>query len=449
MDATQARVKTIIMGAAGRDFHNFNVVYKSDAQSEVVAFTGTQIPGISGRSYPAELAGPLYPQGIPIVDESWLDALIRKEKVGRVVFAYSDITHETVMHAASIAMAAGADFVLLGPESTMLRSSKPVIAVSAVRTGCGKSQTSRWISGRLRARGLRAGILRHPMPYGDLIEERVQRFATLSDLTLAHCTNEEREEYEPHIAAGNIVFAGVDYAAILATAEAEADVILWDGGNNDFPFIKPDLHIVVADALRPGHLSTHHPGEATLRMADIVVINKVNSAAAEVVTSMIGDIHRLNPRATIVRAASPVKLPTPDAVKDKRVLVLDDGPTITHGGMPYGAGYVAALAGGATEVVDPRKSAPDEILDVFNRYPHIGLVLPAVGYSEAQLAALQKTINQSDADVVLSASPFDLSALIQLNKPFVRARYDYEEAGDPSLGSLLDDFFERIRPTST
>lgn len=442
------RVKTVIMGAAGRDFHNFNVVYKNDDQSEVLAFTGTQIPGISGRTYPPELAGPLYPKGIPIVDESWLDALVRKEEIGRVVFAYSDVTHESVMHAASRALAAGADFVLLGPQSTWLRSSKPVIAVSAVRTGCGKSQTSRWISERLRAHGLRAGILRHPMPYGDLVAERVQRFEKLSDLSAAHCTNEEREEYEPHIAAGNIVFAGVDYAAILSAAEASADVILWDGGNNDFPFIKPDLHIVITDALRPTHLSTHHPGEATLRMADIVVINKVNSAAAEVVQRMMGDVHAINPRATIVQASSPVKLADPDAVRGKRVLVIDDGPTITHGGMPHGAGNVAALEGGAKEIVDPRISATDEILDVYARYPHIGLVLPAVGYSDAELLALQKTINQSDADIVLSASPFDLSALITLNKPFVRARYDFEEAGEPTLGSLLDDFLMRLKPAA-
>lgn len=440
-----ARVKTLIMGAAGRDFHNFNVVYKNDPNTEVVAFTGTQIPGISGRKYPAELAGPLYPEGISIIDESWLETLVRKDEIGRVVFSYSDISHETVMHAASKALAAGADFILLGPESTMLRSSKPVIAVSAVRTGCGKSQTARWISGRLKSHGLMAGILRHPMPYGHLASQRLQRFATLSDLSEAHCTNEEREEYEPHIAAGNVVFAGVDYAAILTAAESESDVILWDGGNNDFPFIKPDLHIVITDALRPDHLSTHHPGEATLRMADIVVINKVNSASAEVVQRMIGDVHALNPRATIVRASSPVKLENPDAVRGKRVLVIDDGPTITHGGMAHGAGNVAALEGGAAEIVDPRASATDEILEVYNRYPHIGRVLPAVGYSDAELMALQQTINQSDAEVILSASPFNLSALIQIDKPFVRARYDFEEAGEPTLGSLLDDFLTRIK----
>ncbi|NUQ72245.1 MAG: GTPase [Polyangiaceae bacterium] len=441
-----SRKRTVIMGAAGRDFHNFNMAFRQNEGAEVVAFTGAQIPGISGRIYPPELAGPLYPHGIPIEDEGSLAEICRTKRVSQVVFAYSDVSHETVMHAASKALAAGADFVMLGPESTMLKSKLPVIAISAVRTGCGKSQTSRWLGKRLREKGLRAGVLRHPMPYGDLRAERVQRFAEPADLDKAACTAEEREEYEPHIAAGNVVFAGVDYADILAAAEAESDILVWDGGNNDFPFLKPDLHIVVADALRPDQLATHHPGEATLRMADVVVINKVDAAQVFDVERMEAALRILCPRAKVTRAASPVRLVDPDAARGKRVLVVEDGPTITHGGMPYGAGFVAAVAGGAAEIIDPRDSAPPAIIDVFNKYSHIGKVLPAVGYDKEQLAALGETINRSSADLVLSATPIDLGALVSVNKPIVRARYELEEAGEPLLSAIVDCFLVE-RPT--
>lgn len=361
-------MRTLLLGAAGRDFHNFNVVYRGDATREVVAFTATQIPGIAGRRYPPELAGALYPKGIPIEPEGRLDAICHERGVDEVVFAYSDVSHEDVMHLASRALATGADFVLLGPRRTMLRSTKRVIAVSAVRTGCGKSQIARWLGRRLRARGLRVAVLRHPMPYGDLVRERVQRFATLADLDAAGCTNEEREEYEPHIAFGNVVFAGVDYAAILERAEAEANIIVWDGGNNDLPFVKPDLHVVVVDALRPHDIATHHPGEATIRTADVVVVNKIDVAKQPDVEIAIDNVRAVAPRATIVKTLSPVHLDRPELVRGKRVLVVDDGPTLTHGGMAYGAGWVAATAEGA-EIVDPRASATPEITAIFARHP--------------------------------------------------------------------------------
>ena len=444
MVGERRRTRTIVVGAAGRDFHNFNVVYKDDPTVEVVAFTAAQIPGISGRRYPPQLAGELYPEGIPIEDEASLEALCKERKVEQVVFAYSDVTHATVMHVGSRALAAGADFVLLGPDRTMLASKRPVIAISALRTGCGKSQTSRWLSQRLRARGHRVAVLRHPMPYGDLAAQRLERFATLADMDRHHCTIEEREEYEPHIQAGNLVFAGVDYAAILAAAEAESDVVVWDGGNNDFPFVRPDLHIAIADALRPDHITTHHPGEAVVRMADIVVINKVDVAAAADVERVADAVRHVNPRATIVRAASPVKLTDAASVAGKRALVIEDGPTITHGGMQYGAGYVAAVAAKAGVIVDPRSAATPEIRAVYAQYPHIGRVLPAVGYDEAQLDALRRTIEASDADVVVSATPIDLGALLHLHKPILRARYEYGDAGDPTLGSLVDAFLDRL-----
>jgi predicted GTPase len=435
--------RVLIMGAAGRDFHNFNVVFRDDPRVEVVAFTAAQIPGIGGRRYPPELAGARYPEGIPVADEAHLEVLCREKAVDQVVFAYSDVSHPEVMHAASRALGNGPDFVLLGPARTMLRSRLPVIAVCAVRTGCGKSQTARWLSARLSAQGLRAAIVRHPMPYGDLAAQKVQRFATREALSDAHCTNEEREEYEPHIAGGHVVFAGVDYGAILQQAEAEADLVIWDGGNNDFPFIAPDLLIVLADALRPDQVATHHPGETVARMADVVVLAKVNAASTADVRRLLEAVRAINPRARVVQAASAVRLADPDAVAGRRVLVIEDGPTITHGGMAYGAGYVAAAGAGAREIVDPRCSASAAIASVYARYPHIGRVLPAVGYGDAQLAALGETINRSDAEVVVSATPCDLAGLIDIRKPLVRVSYELEEVGEPSLGGIIDEFVAR------
>jgi predicted GTPase len=432
--------RVLILGAAGRDFHNFNVVYRDDPATRVVAFTAAQIPGIAGRRYPASLAGDLYPDGIPIEDESELEDICRAEGVDEVVFAYSDVPHEQVMHLASRALAAGADFTLLGPRRTMLTSKRPVIAVTAVRTGCGKSQIARWLSRYLRSRGKRVAVLRHPMPYGDLAAERVQRFAAMADLDRAGVTAEEREEYEPHIAAGNIVFAGVDYAAILAAAESEADIVVWDGGNNDFPFIRPDLQIAVADALRPAQVTTHHPGETVARMADILIVNKIDAAVPADVDALTQRLRAVNQRAPIVHAASPVRLDDPAAVRGRRVLVVEDGPTLTHGGMAYGAGFVAARAAGAAEIVDPRPAAAAEIRRVYEGYPHIGPVLPAVGYSRAQLAALEATINAAAADVVVVATPIDLARLVRINAPAVRARYEFADAGTPTLGSLIDGF---------
>ena len=437
------RRRVIILGAAGRDFHNFNVVYRDDTAVEVVAFTATQIPGIAGRRYPPELAGPLYPNGIPVAVEGDLDALCRDEGIDEVVFAYSDVRHEEVMHLGSRALAAGADFVLLGPKRTMLMSSLPVIAVTAVRTGCGKSPLARWLSRRLRERGLRVAVLRHPMPYGDLKRQRVQRFASAADLDAADCTAEEREEYEPHIAAGNVVFAGVDYADILRRAEAEAQLIVWDGGNNDFSFVKPDFQITVVDALRPRQVSTHHPGEAVARMADVLVINKVDSARKEDIRIAEEEIRAVNASAPIVHAASPVRLDDSSAVRGKRVIVVEDGPTITHGGMAYGAGYAAAIAGGA-EIVDPRRSAAPQLQEVFTAYPHIGAVLPAMGYGPEQLRALAATIDAADADLVVSGTPLDLARLVALNKPVIRARYEFVEVGGPRLSSFVDESVDRM-----
>ncbi len=436
------RRRVLILGAAGRDFHNFNVVYRGDPTVEVVAFTATQIPGIADRRYPAELAGALYPDGIPIVDEGTLETVCRESHVDEVVFAYSDVPHEHVMHLASRALASGADVSLLGPRRTALKSRLPVIAVSAVRTGCGKSPIARWLSHRLRERGLRVAVLRHPMPYGDLARERAQRFESRADLDAAGCTIEEREEYEPHLAAGNLVFAGVDYAAILARAEPEADLILWDGGNNDFPFLIPDLHIVVVDALRPGQTATHHPGETVLRMADLVVINKVDAASSEAVQQLREAVRAINPRAPMIEAASPVSLDDAEAVRGRRVLVVEDGPTITHGGMPHGSGYVAAQAAGAI-VVDPRPAAAPSIAAVYRQYPHIGLVLPALGYDAAQCVALRATIDAAAVDAVVSGTPIDLAALIGTVKPIVRARYEFAEASTPGLGARVDAFLAK------
>ena len=432
--------RVVIMGAAGRDFHNFNMVYRHDPQTRVVAFTATQIPEIEGRRYPASLAGPHYPDGIPIIHERELDSLCRAQQIDQVIFAYSDVTHDWVMHRASIALAAGADFLLLGPDHTMLEARVPVIAISACRTGCGKSQTSRFLSRLLQARGVRVAVIRHPMPYGELERQAVQRFACRDDLDRAACTVEEREEYEPHLAAGNVVFAGVDYEKIVRLAEAEADIILWDGGNNDFPFIKPDLHIVLVDPLRPGHETSHHPGEAVLRMADIVVLAKVNSAAEVDVQRVADNVRAINPLAVMVRAASLVSLADAELVQGRRVLVVEDGPTITHGGMAYGAGYVAAREAGVAAIVDPRQSASPAIARVYEQYPHIGPVLPAVGYHPAQLAGLAETINNSVAELVVAATPCDLAALITVNKPMVRVGYEFSELGEPRLSDLVAEF---------
>jgi predicted GTPase len=443
--AGEQRRRVVIVGAAGRDFHNFNVAYRDDAAVEVVAFTAAQIAGIASRRYPASLAGAHYPSGIPIIEESALEELCRVKSVDEVVFAYSDVPHEHVMHIASRALASGADFTLLGPNRTMLSSSLPVIAVTAVRTGCGKSAIARWLSQRLRRRGMRVAVLRHPMPYGDLERERVQRFASLADLDEARCTAEEREEYEPHIAVENVVFAGVDYVGILRSAESEADLIVWDGGNNDFPFIRPNLHVVVADALRPRQIATHHPGEAVARMADVFVLNKVDSASPADVELAEAELRAVNSKAQLVHAQSPIRLDDAEAVNGRCALVVEDGPTITHGGMASGAGYLAALAAGA-KIVDPRLSADPRIQHIFEAYPHIGKVLPAVGYGEDQLQALQATINNAAVDVVIAATPVDLARFLRLNKKVVRARYEFAEAGEPRLSAIIDAFVDRIAP---
>ena len=442
------RRRILVLGAAGRDFHDFNMVWRDDPAVEVVAFTAAQVPDIAGRRYPRALAGPLYPEGIPVREEAALEAICRAERIDEVVLAYSDLAHEQAMHLASRALAAGADFALLGPRRTMLVSSRPVIAVTAVRTGCGKSAVARWLARRARERGRRVAVLRHPMPYGDLARERVQRFASLADLDAARCTIEEREEYEPHLALGNLVFAGVDYEAILRAAEEEADLIVWDGGNNDFPFIRPDLHIALADALRPRQIATHHPGETVARMADILVVSKVDAATPEDVRTAIGGLQAVNPKAPIVEAASPVRLDDPAAVAGRRVLVIEDGPTITHGGMASGAGMVAALAAGAAEIVDPRPAAAPAIRAVYDAYPHIGKVLPAIGYAAAELAAVAATIAASPAEVVVSATPVDLARLMPIAKPMVRARYDFAELGEPRLSTLVDRFLDRIERRS-
>lgn len=438
-----ARRRVVILGAAGRDFHVFNAAFRDDPAFEVIAFTATQIPGIGGRRYPAALAGPHHPDGVPILEEADLPRLLREERVDEVVFAYSDVTHQHVMHLGSIALAGRADFTLLGPRRTMLAARKPVIAVCAVRTGCGKSQVTRWIAAVLRAHGLRAAVLRHPMPYGDLAAQAVQRLASPADLDAARCTIEEREEYEPHIAAGQPVFAGVDYARILAAAEAEADVILWDGGNNDFPFIRPDLLITLADALRPGHESLFHPGEAVLRMADVVLVAKANAAPAADVARVIAAVRALNPGATILRGASRVTLEDEAAVRGRRVLVVEDGPTLTHGGMATGAGHAAARAAGVAEIVDPRAAATPTIAAVFAAYPHLGPVLPAMGYDEAQRAALAGTMARAAAEVIVAGTPADIAGLAPPGTRVVRALYTYEEMESPGLAGVLEGFLAK------
>jgi predicted GTPase len=429
--------RVLIMGAAGRDFHNFNVVYRDDPNTEVVAFTATQIPFIDDRTYPASLAGERYPSGIPIHVEDELTKLISDLQVDDVVFSYSDVTHEHVMHKASEVLAAGANFELLGPRATMLKAKVPVVAVCAVRTGSGKSQTTRAIAATLKGAGKRVVAVRHPMPYGDLVAQRVQRFATLEDLDSYDTTIEEREEYEPHIATGTIIYAGVDYEAILEQAQQECDVLLWDGGNNDLPFYDPDVHVVVADPLRAGHETRYHPGEANLRMADVIVVNKMDSASAEQVDALMGTIREVNPSATLVKANSRVTVDDATAIEGKRVLVVEDGPTLTHGDMKYGAGVVAARAHGAAEIVDPRPWAMGTIEETFQKYD-VGPVLPAMGYSDEQLEEMQKTIDAADADLVVIGTPIDLRHVIEIRKPAVRVSYDLEVLPDsPSLEDAL------------
>jgi predicted GTPase len=429
--------RVIVLGAGGRDFHDFNVVFRDDPGIRVVAFTAAQIPGIAGRRYPPSLAGPLYPDGIEIHEEAELAALIRDEQVDEVVLAYSDLSHAEVMHKASTVLAAGADFRLLGPNRTMLRSTTPVVAVCAVRTGSGKSQTSRHVGRVLREAGLRVVLVRHPMPYGDLEGMRVQRFASIEDVDAAHPTIEEREEYEASVEAGLVVYAGVDYAEILERAEGEADVIVWDGGNNDLPFFRPDLSIVVVDPLRAGHELAYHPGETNLRTADVVVVNKIDSADPAQVERVLADVASINPAASIVKARSPVTLEHGPSLVGAAVLVVEDGPTITHGGMPFGAGLVAAQRGGAGAIVDPRPYAVGSIAETYGRYPHIGSVLPAMGYSDEQLRELEQTIDAVDCDVVVSATPVDLTRLIHCRHPVRHARYELEEVGRPTLAELL------------
>lgn len=446
MTATEAgRIRRIvILGAAGRDFHNFNVAYRNDPSVRVAAFTAAQIEGIAGRRYPAALAGPLYPAGIPIIAEADLDQLIRNDRVDQVVFAYSDVPHEHVMHLASRTLAAGPDFALLGAERTMLNSALPVIAITAVRTGCGKSPIARWLARLLRDRQLRAAVLRHPMPYGDLVRQSVQRFASLADLDAAACSAEEREDYEPHIAMGTVVFSGIDWETILHTAEKEeADVLIWDGGNNDFPFVRPDLHITVADALRPRQIASHHPGETVARMADVLVINKIGTAAQGDIRIAEEELRVVNATAPIVHGDLPVHLDDADAIRGRRVLVVEDGPTITHGGMPFGAGYAAAAAASPGAIVDPRSVAAPALQRVFAAFPHIGQVLPAVGYNPEQLRDLETTINDVNADVVVSGTPIDLGRLLNIDKRIVQARYEFAEVGEPRLSRLIDAFIDR------
>jgi predicted GTPase len=429
--------RVVIMGAGGRDFHVFATVFRDDPTARVLAFTATQIPGIDDRTLPPSLAGPSYPEGIPIVPEQRLVGLIAEQSVDEVVFAYSDVAHVDVMHAASIAMAAGADFRLVGPGSSMLRSARPVVGIGAVRTGCGKSQTTRAVGRLLLDAGLRVALIRHPMPYGDLEAMRVQRFATLADIDASDPTLEEREEYEAPVEMGMVMFAGVDYEAVLRAAEAEADVIVWDGGNNDFPFVRPDVMITVVDPLRVGHESTYHPGETTLRMADVVVVNKVDSADPAVVERLIDSVGELAPRAMVIRAESPVTLEGEGTLVGQRVLVVEDGPTLTHGGMPFGAGTVAARAAGATEIVDPRPYAVGSIAETFEKYPNTGTVLPAMGYGPAQLADLAATLRAAPVDVVVSGTPIDLGRLVDAGHPIRRASYRLREIGSPTLADCL------------
>jgi len=435
------RIRTIIMGAAGRDFHNFNTFYRGNQDYEVIAFTATQIPNIEGRKYPPELAGELYPEGIPIFPESELEDLIRDKDIDQVVFAYSDVPHEYVMHKAALVNAAGADFRLLGVKNTQIKSTKPVVAVCAVRTGSGKSQTTRRVSLILRDMSYKVAAIRHPMPYGDLVKQKVQRFADYSDLDKHECTIEEREEYEPHLDNDVIVYAGVDYEAILREAEKEVDIVLWDGGNNDFSFYVSDLLIVVADPHRAGHELRYYPGETNVRLADVFVINKVDTADPEDVITVRNNLFKLNPDATVIEGASPLFVDDPDAIRGKRVLVVEDGPTLTHGEMAYGAGFVAARRFGAGEIVDPRPYAVDSIQATYEKYPNTGTILPAMGYGDAMMRDLEETINKADVDLVLSGTPIDLTRIIKINKPLQRVRYELQEIGEPTLKSILKKKF--------
>jgi len=436
-------IHTLIMGAAGRDFHNFNTYFRDNPEYDVVAFTATQIPDIEGRTYPAALAGKLYPAGIPIFAESELGELIRTKNVDQVVFAYSDVPHEYVMHKAAQVLAAGADFRLMGPKETQVKSSKPVVSICAVRTGSGKSQTTRRVSLILRDMGYKVAAIRHPMPYGDLAKQAVQRFADYSDLEKQECTIEEREEYEPHLDNGVIVYAGVDYEKILRQAEKEVDIVLWDGGNNDFPFYVSDLQIVVADPHRPGHELTYFPGEVNVRMADVFVINKVDTANAENVMKVRENLRKVNPQAIMIEAASPLFVDDPAAIKGKRVLVVEDGPTLTHGEMAYGAGWVAARRFGAAEIIDPRPYAVGSIKATYAKYPTTGNVLPAMGYGEQQTHELQETIRKADADLVIIATPIDLKRIVKIDKPVQRVRYELQEIGQPTLEDVLKAKFNK------
>jgi len=436
-----AKKRVLILGAAGRDFHNFNTYFRDNEDYEVVGFTATQIPDIEGRKYPPELAGKLYPHGIPIYAEDDMEKIIDEQNVDIVVFSYSDVSHEYVMHRASRAIAKGADFWLLGTDNTMIKSEKPVISICAARTGSGKSQTTRKVAEILKALGKKTVVIRHPMPYGDLTKQIVQRFETMEDLDKYNCTIEEREEYEPHIQRGNIVYAGVDYEKIIREAEKEADVILWDGGNNDLPFYKPDLHIVVVDPHRPYHEITYHPGEANVRLANVIVINKIDTAYPEDIETVRENVRSANPEAKIVEAASPISVDDPSKISGKRVLVVEDGPTLTHGEMPYGAGVVAAEKYGAVELVDPREYAVGSIKDVYAKYSHIGTLLPAMGYSKRQLKELEETINNTPADLVVVATPINLGRILNLNKPFVRVYYELQEIGKPTLKDIIEEFF--------
>lgn len=433
------RTRVLIMGAAGRDFHNHNTVFRDDASYEVVAFTATQIPNIHGRRYPAALAGHLYPEGIPIYPESDLPQLIRDLDVDQVVFAYSDVNHQYLMERASAVLAAGADFRLLGAKATMLKSSKPVVAVCAVRTGSGKSQTTRHVAAELQARGRRVVAVRHPMPYGDLVRQRVQRFATYADLDEHECTIEEREEYEPHIDRGIVVYAGVDYEAILRQAEREADIVLWDGGNNDLPFYQPDLLIVVADPHRAGHERTYYPGAANYRLADVILINKVDTADLAGIAAVRDSAAALNPGATVIEAASPLFMPDPAAIRGRRVLVIEDGPTLTHGGMKYGAGIVAARRFGAGEIVDPRPYTVGTIAETFRQYPEIGPLLPAMGYGAQQIKDLEETIRRVPCDLVIVATPIDLTRVARIDQPAQRVHYELQVIGQPTLADVLQE----------
>jgi len=437
----EKRIKTLIMGAAGRDFHNFNMLYRDNPSYEVLCFTATQIPNIEGRRYPPELSGKLYPHGIPIEAEAELVRLIKQHNIEEVVFAYSDVPHEYVMHKAALVNAAGAHFKMLGVERTALKASRPVIAVCAVRTGCGKSQTTRHVAGILRRQGKKIVVVRHPMPYGDLAAQRCQRFASLEDLKRHHCTIEEMEEYEPHIVNGSVVYAGVDYGDILKQAQAEAEILLWDGGNNDTSFFRPDLNIVVVDPHRAGHETSYYPGETNLLSADVIVINKMDTADADNIKKLRGNIKKVNPRATVIEAASPIEVQNYEQIKGRRVLVIEDGPTLTHGEMRYGAGSLAAEKYGASQLVDPRPYAVCSIKETFNKYPHMGALLPAMGYGTKQIKDLEETINNTPADLVISATPIDIRRLIKINKPCLRVRYELQEMGSPTLEDVLKPYF--------